>query len=92
MARTHRPTARWTAVTLLHTLLIAAIGYGTHQALPAAMGWIWRWLAIIAVTLTASLAADRPLGRLYGTTTPLPSREPRALTASSTDTDTEAAR
>jgi hypothetical protein len=57
MARTHRPTARWTAVTLLHTLLIAAIGYGTHQALPAAMGWIWRWVALIAVTLTASLAA-----------------------------------
>jgi len=64
VTRTRRHTIRWTAATLLHTTLIAAVGYSTYQALPA-MGLVWRWVFVIGITLTASLAADRPLGRLY---------------------------
>lgn len=91
MTRTRRPTIRWTSVTLLHLTLIAAVGYGTHQTLPAAMGLIWRWVFVIGITLTASLAADRPLGRLYGTNrnTACTNREPAALPTAATNTTTE---
>lgn len=61
-----RTRIRWTAATALHLTLIAAVGYGTYQAVPSAAGPLWRWVFVIGITLTISLAADRPLGRLYG--------------------------
>lgn len=63
MTRTRR--IRWTAATALHLTLIAAVGYGTYQAVPSAAGPVWRGVLAIGITLTASLAADRPLSRLY---------------------------